>query len=608
MKASLSVLPEQLESVREWRKTLGAFLLCALVTTVAVVPFFYIGEDRAVGCCGGEMPVTHDAWMHFNQMQSFYRGLASGRIYPRWQEDTHSGYGAPTTSFYPPGVYYLTSLCHLLLRDWQRVWLATYWLMTFASGLGLYAYARRHLSHGSALLAMTIYLVLPYHLINQYQRGALAEQLSFVWVPLCLLFAEKLLSEVRQTWRNVAGLAGCFGAFLWSHPPTAYQFTLVFGLCLLIVAVARKQWRALRLMSLALLFGSCLAAAYFFPALLEQHLIHAGDVAETWPYHSTYVFDFQQTRFDHRDAFIARIDWLWAFNVGALLLVSSVAFLYRRLSSLRKTGLFTLRHQRGNNQIFRRLDSLRYVGRVSLGSAITQRFQPAVLWLVAGGLASFLMLRYSAPLGRLIPQLEIGVFSWRLLGLSSFAVALLAGACWHAAQAQSGGKQRWLPAFGVVAILVAAVCVSFRLVVWPMVRSEAFRPNPAHYNYATLPAQSPRKVPQMPEAQFAERDAGQIEVLTWQPEYRVLRVQAKQAAQLEVRTTDYPGWTALLDGQAVTIERGAVGNITLAVPAGEHRVVLDFRSTPLRRASNWLTVVAGLTWFALLISLHYTRA
>jgi heme/copper-type cytochrome/quinol oxidase subunit 3 len=111
-----------------------------------------------------------------------------------------------------------------------------------------------------------------------------------------------------------------------------------------------------------------------------------------------------------------------------------------------------------------------------------------MLWLVAGGLASFLMLRYSAPLGRLIPKLEIGVFSWRMLGLSSFAVGFTGGACWHAAQAQSSGKQRWLPALGAVAILLAAVCVSFQLVIWPMVRSEAFRPNPAHYNYATLPA------------------------------------------------------------------------------------------------------------------------
>jgi uncharacterized membrane protein len=65
-------------------------------------------------------------------------------------------------------VYYLTSVCYAFLHDWQRTWLTAYWLMMFASGLGLYAYARRHLSHSGALLAMTIYLVLPYHLINQY--------------------------------------------------------------------------------------------------------------------------------------------------------------------------------------------------------------------------------------------------------------------------------------------------------------------------------------------------------------------------------------------------------------------------------------------------------
>jgi cytochrome bd-type quinol oxidase subunit 2 len=94
-------------------------------------------------------------------------------------------------------------------------------------------------------------------------------------MPLCLLYAERLLIEAGQTRRSVAGLAGSFGAFLWSHPPTAYQSTLVLGVCLLVVASARKQWRALWLMSLALLFGSCLAAAYFYPAMLEQHLIHA---------------------------------------------------------------------------------------------------------------------------------------------------------------------------------------------------------------------------------------------------------------------------------------------------------------------------------------------
>ena len=577
------------ESRREW---LAALLLCLLVSAVAALPFFYIGEDRAVGCCGGEVPITHDAWMHFNQMQAFACGLAAGRVYPRWDEATYGGYGAPALSFYPPGAYYLTSFWYLVTRDWQRVWLLTWWTMLFASGLALYAYARELLGHRAALFAMTMYVVMPYHLLNQYQRGALAEQLSFVWMPLCLLFAERLGAQAAwpadraagaaataadATARRpgclrsqVCGLALCYGAFLFSHPPTAYQFTLVFGVFIAGLALWRGQWRALALLAAALLFGAMLAGAYFIPAFLEQALIHANDISETWPYHTTYVFDFQQTRFNHFDPFTVRLDFLWACNAVALLLAARV--LFRWSPAFRQSLRLTKQNDAAN-----------------------------ALWLAAGVFASFLMTRYSAPLGRLIPKLEIGVFAWRMLGLTSLVVALLAGLCAQAALQEAGKAQRLALAAVAWLLLVGALGVSFWKVVWPVVRSEAFRANPAHYNFATLPVQVPRDAPPMPEAQFANAGAGEIEVFVWQPEFRRLRVRANRAEQLQLRTSDFPGWTAWLDGCAVPITRGPLGNITLVVPAGTHELVLDFRATPIRRAANWLTLASCGAWLALVI-------
>ncbi|MBI1765558.1 MAG: hypothetical protein HYR56_29430 [Acidobacteria bacterium] len=581
---------------REW---LTAMLLCLIVSAVAALPFFYIGEDRAVGCCGGEAPITHDAWMHFNQMQAFARGLAAGRVYPRWDEATHNGYGAPTLSFYPPGAYYLTSFWYLITRDWQRVWLLTWWTMLFASGLALYAYARESLGHGAALLAMTVYVVMPYHLLNQYQRGALAEQLSFVWMPLCLLFAERLGARAALPADRAAGaaatvteamagnhktllaaacgLAFCYGAFLFSHPPTAYQFTLVFGVFIAGLAIWRRQGRTLALLAAALLFGAMLAGAYFVPAFLEQPFIHANDVSETWPYHTTYVFDYRQTRFNRFDPFIARLDFLWAFNAGLLLLGARAL--------LRWSPAFR--------------QSLRLTGQPPEGGT------PNAIWLASGVFASFLMTRYSAPLGRLIPKLEIGVFAWRMLGLTSLVVALLAGLCVQAALQEANNETAKWRRFALVSIawlmLFASAGVSFWKVAWPMVRAEAFRENPQHYNYATLPAQVPREAPPLPEAQFVNADAGEIKVLVWQPEFRRLQVRAKHAEQLQLRTSDFPGWTALLDGRVVPSARGPVGNITLAMPAGEHTVVLEFRSTPVRRVGNWLTVVSCGLWLALVI-------
>ncbi|NOT58672.1 MAG: hypothetical protein HOP19_00430 [Acidobacteria bacterium] len=527
-------------------------VLCVLVTTIAVIPFFYLGEDRAVGCCGGAMPITHDAWMHYNQMNAFARGLSAGRIYPRWDEATDKGYGAPVTSFYPPGVYYLTSLAYAVTRDWIRTWMLSYWLMSFAAAWAMYVYARRHLTRTAAWLAMAAYTIAPYHLLNQYQRGAQSELLSFVWMPLCLLFAERLpesLKDESPRMRAALGLAASYGAFLWSHPPTAYQFTLVAGVCLLVRIVWLRQWRALGWITLSLIGGSLLAAAYLYPAFLEQHLIHADSVNHTWPYHQTYVFDYVQTTFKRDDWFYARVDWLW-FSATALLFSLSAASAWPRC----RAG-----------------------------------YQPA-LHLGIGTLAAFLMTRLSFPIGQLIPHIEIGVFAWRMLGLTSLALALLIGACWQAA----GGRR-------ILAILATCglIGISFYNVVWPMVRGEAFVPNPQHFNFATLPATAPREVPERATIQFAHEDAGSAQVITWQPEYRIVNVHVPQATQMLWRTFDYPGWRLTVDGQVTPHTRGAYGEIVLLIAAGNHQVIAEFRATPIRAASNWITVIAAIIWLLL---------
>ncbi len=548
-----------------WR--LGVVLTLVALTSIATLPFFVIGEDQKVGCCGGAMPVTHDSWMHFNQMRSFDRGLASGRIYPRWDDETHDGYGAPTTSFYPPGAYYLTSAVYFLTRDWRWVWVGFYWLASFGSAAAIYWYARQTMSRAAGLMAAAVYVFAPYHLINQYQRGAMAEFLSFVWAPLSLLFAERLLGESswRKQWLDAAGLAASFGAFLWSHPPTAYQFLLVFGFCFAISAIRRGEWRKLVTVGGALLFGSMLAAAYFYPAILEQHLINADDVERTWPYHTSYVYDFGQTRYDQANsAFFIRIDRIWAFNVIAILVVAVALLIVR------------------------------------------QRSRRVWLWTSAGLLSCFLMTKYSAPIGRLIPKIEIGVFSWRMLALASLSVALLVGVCVSSPTVREGVGSGFKPSLTVgllprsvaVLILLGALAMSAWYVAWPMWRGQSFEPNLEHYSYATLPRGAPREVPKMEPAQLASGN-GRVTIERWTPERHELKVELKEPDQLRLRTTNFAGWMALVDGEEAKIKEGAVKNIVIDLPAGEHQVTLDFRSTPIRRASNFITILS----FALLISI-----
>lgn len=563
MTSSSVIRPKQ----SNWKSKLAIALVLVALTSVAVLPFFVIGEDQKIGCCGGAMPVTHDSWMHYNQMNAFWRSLVWGIVYPRWDEHTH-GYGAPTTSFYPPGVYYLTSAVYFVTRDWLSTWIGFYWLTMLASAAAIWIYARQSLSRGASLVAAAVYVFAPYHLLNQYQRGAISEFTSFIWIPLCLLFAEKLFAEKliyrrgaenaevaqRETssWKNFAGLAASFGAFLWTHPPTAYQFLLVFGVCVLIPAIKARKWRELSLIAVALVFGSLLAAAYFYPAIVEQGLVNSDDVERVWPYHASYVFDYAQTVYDRiNNPFFIRLDRIWAFNLMAIVVGLIVVLSFK------------------------------------------ERRARVWLWIAVGLLASFLMTKFSAPLGRWIPKIEIGVYSWRMLTLTSFAMAMLTGLI-----LDFGFRMLdWRRCVSVI-VLISTMAMSGYYVAWPMWRAQSFEPNYEHYNYATLPRESSRANPPMPPVQLAA-GKGSIIQEWWTPVFRQLRVSLSEADQLQFRTRNFAGWTATIDGQLAPIREGAVKNILVDVPAGEHRIILEYRSTPIRRFGNWATILS----IALLLSI-----
>ncbi|MEP7273130.1 MAG: 6-pyruvoyl-tetrahydropterin synthase-related protein, partial [Acidobacteriota bacterium] len=306
--------------MKQW---LVALITSCSISVAVITPFFLIGERRGEGCCGGAMPVTHDMAMHLNQMKGFHEGLRAGRIFPRWQENTNRGFGAPTTIFYPPAVYYVTSILYFVTGDWVRVIKALYVVVMTLSGLAIFALAKRFFSYGASLTAMAVYLVAPYHLLNHYQRGALAECLTFIWMPLTLVFVTDLIRHRREgspaPFAKVAGLALTWGLFLCSHPPTAYQFLLIGGPIIVIAGLIDGRKGELAYVFGGLILGFALSSAYLLPAIAEQGYIHSTDVEETWPYHESYVFQMASRRYDHQaDDFVMRLDSIWLITLAGI--------------------------------------------------------------------------------------------------------------------------------------------------------------------------------------------------------------------------------------------------------------------------------------------------
>ncbi|MEN3334301.1 MAG: hypothetical protein V7641_3666, partial [Blastocatellia bacterium] len=72
---------------KRWLAPLLVALLAVALTFIAVVPFFFMGQAEDGTASGLRMPTTHDMFLHFDQMRSFYRGLKAGAVYPRWEEE-----------------------------------------------------------------------------------------------------------------------------------------------------------------------------------------------------------------------------------------------------------------------------------------------------------------------------------------------------------------------------------------------------------------------------------------------------------------------------------------------------------------------------------------
>jgi hypothetical protein len=528
---------EKQRSESERKARLISLMVCIGVSALAVVPFFFMGESREKS--DGlqlQMPVTHDMHLHFEQMKSFHNGLSSGELYPRWEEDTNRGFGAPTTAYYPPGIYYLTSAFYSLTQDWTRSLLNVHLLMMIASAGGLYLYARRSLSRPAAMVAMVSYIFLPYHLIDQYQRGAIAELLGFVWMPLMLLFAERVFDrpagdsaerpfegrkKLSFTLMAASGLAACLGAFLWSHPPTAYQFLLAFGLFSLGLAWMKKDFKGLLLTGCGVALGLALSAAYLYPAAVEQDLIRREYVADSWPYHETYVFLHNLPYAQYHRGFFNLIDSTWTFGAVAIALAAIILLI---------------------------------IGKQSFAS-LRQR---VLLWTLIGVFAGFMMTALSYPIGRLIPKIDIGVFTWRMLSMTTLSMALLAGACMQAAMSAVKRSDKLLTLATAGFIMIGGIVMSFSAVIAPPLRAPVFVPEAEHFNDAMIPRsapKNPRELPKVERVELAE-GKGAVSVEKWDTEHRLIRAEMKGEDRLLIRTFDFPGWQVTVDGQTATVSEG----------------------------------------------------
>jgi uncharacterized membrane protein len=216
-------------------------------------------------------PMTHDSfWIDWVWADQFTAEIARGNLYPRWLPQSHGGLGSPAFYYYPPLAFYVCAAFGLAGLSTYASIIAAFCAGLAASGFAMHAWLRG--SARNPLLGALLYMAAPYHLLDFYGRGALAELIAIAFIPLVALGLRRAL-EGRPA---LAALS--YAGLILSHLPLALLASIFF-IAPNLLYLSRGAVKPLARLAAPLAIGLGLAAIYLLPAIsLEPY----RDAAKLW--------------------------------------------------------------------------------------------------------------------------------------------------------------------------------------------------------------------------------------------------------------------------------------------------------------------------------------
>jgi len=532
------------------------------------------------------LPAGSDVVFAYHSAHGFRQALAEGVLYPRWVANSNNFFGGPTFIYYCPLPYYAVSAASLITPDLVAAFRLVLLLVSLLSGWTLYLAARPITTRAGAILAAALYILLPYHVLDLYDRFAFAEFCSFIWFPLIILGLRRILAEGRRdAW---PALAAALTGLLFTHLVTAYMGILVLGPYALYLAVRRREWRGLATVIGAAAVALMAAAIYLIPMIHQRPEVHLEWVVDA-PYGNwrrNFVYR-DEVAFGYTPAPIK--PWVNDIATTQGILAAAAAFLFVAGWRRRRTAAPAPATLDGEAMLM------------------------LALWTF------FLQIPASAVVWRLIPELGTVQFPWRFgLFQGLAAVFLGAVACRPAGrrepaprrgseESRSRRRPAWVAPLVLFLASTPALWVSLRLVHHPLrpVNFDTTLATQPFYLSRVMTEYLPREmqgwrefvdlqVGEVPRARV--EGPGQVRITSWQTHCRRLTVTATAPVRLALRTFYHPGWTARVDDEPVPVLADNPRHvITLSVPAGTHEVEVRFTATPDRWLGRAMSVLGLAT-------------
>lgn len=542
----------------------------------------------------GFFPIHDD--QHVVRLSQMRRAIDEGQLPVRWVSALGFGYGYPLFVFYPPLVYYLGTGLSYLPLTFVEITKLLFAISLIASGVSMYLWARSRLPRFSAVMAALMYVYAPYRAVDVYVRGALAEAMSFVWLPLVFWAIDRYLfgGHKRSLWWYALLLCLSMLTHNLITLPLAISVAL-YTVIWLLSQPSRERWRKSWVLLAYSVLGLAASSWFWFPALFEKQFTIVDSILLSELY-------------DYRLHFVAPMQlWnsLWGFGGSAPGVLDGMSY---KISKPLVLGIV--------------------VGLISVLLGIRNKIVRPFLPIAGLTLCSIFMTTAASSLvWQLLSPLSFLQFPWRFLTFVVLFGSILAASV---SVVMAASLKKLLSssaplAFGVLiggyafvlTLTVLHVAVHGKLFTPQTIldRDDAYYLQPEVKSYQVsktsfefVPKGVPiTKEPQLgitqiditkdqviftPQLRIASGSATIVSTQTKMHHY-VFDVSIDQPAQFELTQFAYPGWRVSVDGKQIPIEQLADWPlIGFRLPEGEYTVDIRLTVPWWRRVAELISLVS----------------
>lgn len=572
---------------------------------------------------------VHD-YTHAARISQMTRALQDGHFPVRWTEDFGYGYGMPLFEFYAPFPYYVGSMFYWLGFNIVLVIKILFALSSLGTLLGAYKLGQKMYGSLGGILVSAAISLAPYRALNLFVRGALSEAWAIMALPWILYALMKVIDSIiekklfNQSFRSWSVLVFSLVVLFLSHNLTTLMFlptSLVFATVYWLYAYSKKYSfvkfeKSVFMRSLiaaafrtasAYVLAIGLSAFYLVPAFVEKGFTKVEQyvLGGYFNYHLHFLYIRQF------------FNSTWGFGGSAWGVDDDISFFlgYWQLLSLLIISLFVIKQC---------LQVIPQFLKSKQKFALFHDFflRKEIFW--TAGFSTFLVgslfmtLLKSESIWNLFTLLSFIQFPWRWLSVAIIFMGLVVGIPVLFIQNKVG---RFLYVWLGLAVLILSNFYYFR--------PEKFLEQSDDYYYTDrrrirenmssiledyVPIQMAQELPPQNTVVYDSEDQGEntdtfstgehirkieYEVLLDRTQEKLIATDAENDILLPLNLADFPGWFVELDGEKIPHSQGAVGNIQVSVPSGEHQVSVKLGYTPVRFYSDLLSLVSlfVFVWF-----------